>query len=264
MTQPVPSAPKIRVLYLDDYVHDRELIRDALEREHGGFEVTLAASGPEFVAKLDEGSFDVVLTDLHVVGFDAIQILDLVRAKRPSLPVVVVTGSGSEERAVEALKRGADDYILKSAKHLARLPQAILACVERRRLQEERDLAFEDGNRFFDQSPELLLIADLSFGIRRVNTAFTEATGYTAEDLHSVPWLERVHPDEIELARAAAQALATEGEVAIECRYLCKDRTYRWFKWHVRADRPRGLVYAGLRDVTERREQEAVRARLAA
>jgi putative two-component system response regulator len=133
----------IRVLYVDDYPLDRQLVRDALEREHGGFVVTEAASRVEFEAAIARGEFDLVLSDFNILGYQGLQVLETVRARAAGVPVVIVTGTGSEEVAVEAMRLGAADYIIKSPKHIQRLPIAIHAVLERRALEEERTRSAE-------------------------------------------------------------------------------------------------------------------------
>jgi signal transduction histidine kinase/DNA-binding response OmpR family regulator len=131
----------VRILYVDDYPLDRELVRDALEKENGGFQVTEAASRSEFEARLAEGNYDLVLTDFNILGFEGLQVISVVQAKNPRIPVVIVTGTGSEEVAVEAMKRGAADYVIKTPHHIQRLPRTIRAAIERKRLQDEREQA---------------------------------------------------------------------------------------------------------------------------
>ena len=129
----------IRILYIDDNVHDRELVRDALEREHDRFQVTAVRSRAEFEVQLTAGNFDLVLSDFNILGFTGLQVLDAVRARHARLPVVIVTGTGSEEIGVEAMKRGAADYVIKTPRHIQRLPQSILTVLEKLQLQEERE-----------------------------------------------------------------------------------------------------------------------------
>jgi CheY-like chemotaxis protein len=71
----------IRVLYVDDYPLDRELVRDALEREHEGFQVTEAASRQEFEARLAEGDYDLVLSDFNILGFEGLQVIDAIQTR---------------------------------------------------------------------------------------------------------------------------------------------------------------------------------------
>jgi len=133
----------IRILYVDDSMLDRELVRDVLEREHSGFQIVEAKDKREFMTRLAEGNYDLVLSDLHILGFQGLQVLDTVKAQYPSLPVIIVTGTGTEEMAVEAMKRGAVDYVIKTPHHIRRLPMTIMAALAKQRLEEERRQAFE-------------------------------------------------------------------------------------------------------------------------
>ena len=99
----------IRVLHIDDSVADRELVRDALEEEVGGFAVAQAGSRAELEAQLAQGEYDVIVSDFNILGFDGLDVIDMVRERSPELPVILVTGTGSETIAVAALKRGAAD-----------------------------------------------------------------------------------------------------------------------------------------------------------
>lgn len=129
----------LRVLYVDDSAFDRELVRDCLEREDGRFSLTLASSREDFERELGSGNFDLVLSDFNILGYEGLDVIERVKEARPGLPVVIVTGTGSEEIAVEALKRGASDYVIKSPKHILRLPETIASAFERRRLSEDKD-----------------------------------------------------------------------------------------------------------------------------
>lgn len=133
----------IHILYVDDYPLDRELVRDALEREnsHGEFRVTEAASRQEFEAHLAQEGFqyDIVLSDFNILGFEGLQVLKAVQTKAPKVPVIIVTGTGSEEVAVTAMKQGAADYVIKSPKHIRRLPATIYAVLENARLKDQQE-----------------------------------------------------------------------------------------------------------------------------
>ncbi|MBU1056145.1 MAG: PAS domain S-box protein [Proteobacteria bacterium] len=129
---------KIRILYIDDYELDRELVKDVLEKEHGGFEVTEASDKHEFEALLKNREFDLVLSDFNIAGFEGLEVLETVQAHDSGIPVIIVTGTGSEEIAVKALKQGASDYVIKRPKHIRKLPQTIFAAIEKQTLEEQR------------------------------------------------------------------------------------------------------------------------------
>ena len=128
----------IRILHIDDSAADRELVCDVLEREHEGFKVVQTTSRQELEEQLAEGEFEVILSDFNILGFDGLDVIDLVREKHPDLPVIIVTGTGSETIAVEAMKKGAADYVIKTRKQIGRLPHTIKATLEKVRLRAER------------------------------------------------------------------------------------------------------------------------------
>jgi PAS domain S-box-containing protein len=132
---------KIRILHIDDNVHDRILVRDALEKEHEEYEVVEADNRAKFEKNLSEGTFDLVLSDFNILGFDGLQVLQIVKERKPDLPVIIVTGTGSEEIAIQAMKMGASDYVIKSASHLRGIAHTIQMVLENKKTQDERKLA---------------------------------------------------------------------------------------------------------------------------
>ena len=201
----------VRILYVDDYPFDRELVRDALEKEHDGFQVTEAASRSEFESRLAEGNYDLVLTDFNILGFEGLQVISVVQAKNPRVPVVIVTGTGSEEVAVEAMRRGAADYVIKTPNHIQRLPRTIRAAIEKKRLQEER----EHAERALRESEEKYysLYASMNEGVALHEILYDEsgsATDYRILDFNpafaSIFGLER----EQTLGRKASEMLPAE------------------------------------------------------
>jgi len=71
----------IRILYIDDNSLDRELVRDALEKESSGFSITTADSQIQFEQRLSEGQFDLILSDFNILGFEGLKVLDTVQAR---------------------------------------------------------------------------------------------------------------------------------------------------------------------------------------
>ena len=128
----------IRVLLIDDNLTDRELIKDALLQESSGFRITEAKTKEEFFNALKAGLYDVVLSDFNILGFEGIETIEAVKSIDPDLPVIIVTGTGSEEIAVQCLKIGAADYILKTRHDIIRLPHTINSVLEKAKLEEKR------------------------------------------------------------------------------------------------------------------------------
>jgi len=255
----------IRVLYVDDYPLDRELVRDALEREQNDFSLTLATSRADFETRLAEGSYDLVLSDFNILGFEGLQVLEAVHAVDPRLPVVIVTGTGSEEVAVEAMKRGAADYIIKTPSHIQRLPYTIRSVLEMKRLEASRDRAEQERDRLFNYSLDLFGIAAFDGRIIQVNPAWEKILGWTSDDLAAKPWRAFVHPDDVAASsRVAERLLAGETVLGFESRYGCKDGSFKWISWNVYPLAKEKLIFIVARDITDRKQAEEERERLQA
>ncbi len=173
----------IRILYIDDNPLDRELVRDALEKESSGFELVTTASRADFETALTEGGFDLILSDFNILGFDGLQVLEAVHAKDPNLPIVIVTGTGSEEIAIQAMKRGVAEYVIKTPTHIQRLPQTIRAVLEKRRMEEVQREIEQQYRTLFETTPIGTGVADMQGNLLAFNDAILLPGGYTREDI---------------------------------------------------------------------------------
>jgi diguanylate cyclase (GGDEF)-like protein len=133
----------LRVLNLEDNQGDSELIRVKLAREGIVCDLVRIETSDDFVAAVERGRFDLILADYSLPSFDGLAALKIARAQSPEVPFIFVSGAIGEEFAIETLKSGATDYVLKD--RLSRLPGAIkraLLEVEERakRRQAEHEL----------------------------------------------------------------------------------------------------------------------------
>ena len=126
--------PPLHILHLEDDLNDVALVRSTLNAEGIPCATTRVQDRDEFVAALEQGGIDLVIADLTVPSFDGFSAIATVRAKWPDLPIIVVSGKVGEELAVDSLKSGATDYVLKE--HLPRLAGAV-----RRAMQEVEERA---------------------------------------------------------------------------------------------------------------------------
>ncbi|MFC0677336.1 ATP-binding protein [Lysobacter korlensis] len=121
----------LRLLLLDDNPDDRLLALRELRRQFDYVEVTEVADREGFESALEHPSFDVVITDYQMQWTTGMEVLQRVKTRWPRMPVVMFTATGTQEIAVEAMKAGLDDYVLKSPRHYLRLSVAVRACLDR-------------------------------------------------------------------------------------------------------------------------------------
>ena len=126
------AAKPLRLLIVDDDSTDIELCLRNLKRSDLDFEAVTVTTRADFVRKLREQEVDVVLSDYRMKGWTGVDAMSIVEEIRPHTPLILLSGTLGEEHAVECIKSGVTDYVLKD--QMARLPVAI------RRAQEERDL----------------------------------------------------------------------------------------------------------------------------
>ncbi len=137
-------TPALRILLLEDDPRDAEFVQDLLEANFPNCELTKVQTRAEFAAALEEDGLDLILADYKLPSFDGISALRLAQEIRPDLPFIFVSGTLGEEIAIEALKFGATDYVLKTgmARLVPSVERALREAQERKRLRLlEADLA---------------------------------------------------------------------------------------------------------------------------
>ena len=212
----------LRILYIDDYPLDRALVRDALVAAWEDVELVEAASRDDFNELLPVGNFDLVLSDFNILGFTGLHVLEAVQKRLPGTPVIIVTGTGSEEIAAEAIKRGAADYVIKSPQHIRRLPHTIETALAQKNLREERvraEMALRESQRMLST-----LMGNLPGMVYRClnNTKWTmlfvsegclDLTGYRPQALVGdlqISYSDLIHPDDRQRVWEHVQAAAVE------------------------------------------------------
>ncbi|MFQ3547203.1 MAG: sigma-54 dependent transcriptional regulator [Termitinemataceae bacterium] len=154
---------KFRLLVVDDEKNIREGLAAALEMD--GYEVIVAADGDEAYKRFQKGDIDLVITDLRMPGLSGEELLRRINTESPGVPVIVLTGHGTVETAVEAMRNGAYDFLTKPL-NLDRLSLLVKRALQNRelvlqhrRLEEEleRNKTFE---MFIGNSPAMRKIFD--------------------------------------------------------------------------------------------------------
>lgn len=255
-----------RVLIVEDRPEDRELIEHELRGAKVAFESRTAVTREEFLTALRQFKPDIVLSDFTLPEFDALEAIEILRRYDNGVPLILVTGAQSEEIAVECMKRGAADYIMKST--LKRLPSAVLNAL-RSRATEQQVAATEESLReqerqyrtIAEHTRDLIYILDAQGQFTYASPSFRQSLGHEPSALVGKKAFAFIHPEDKNVARDAFRSAPGNGNGhAVPFRYKTFDGQWRTFEsvvsWAVdeKGDKIQAVVVA--RDIEERRQLE--------
>ena len=249
----------VRILLLEDNDADAELVEVELRRAELDFTARRVVTRPDFERALREFLPDIIVSDHQLPQFSGVAALELARARAPHAPFILLTGSLDEETAVEYMKAGAADYILKG--RLTRLGPAVRGALERERMKRQLREREEYFKSLIEQAMDIIAVLDADGAVRYASPSVLPLLGYGAEELVGQHIFDLVHPDDIGPAlRVFAEGVATgQGDRLLGLQVRHKDGTYRSLEAIGRylLDDPvvRGVVI-NARDVTERRSLE--------
>src|SRR5260221_10446095 len=173
---------KLRFLHLEDNPSDAELIQLRLTREWPECQASSVTNEADFREALGKGGFDLILADYSLPSFTGLQALSLARQVCPEIPFIFLSGMIGEEVAVEALKTGAADYVLKD--RLSRLVPVIRRALRetedraKRKLAEEKLRSSEEQDRdLFENATDLIQSNGPDGRFLYVNRAWRQTIG---------------------------------------------------------------------------------------
>ena len=263
----------LRILLLEDNTHDAELIQELLEANYSLCEITRVQTRAEFVAGLENTGINLILADYKLPSFDGLSALKLALAARADLPFIFVSGSLGEEVAIEAVKIGATDYVVKS--RLSRLVPSVQRAMRETQQRAERkkaEEAFHQSEMYLAEAQRLSHTG--SFGWDPASGAI-----YWSDETYRIfecepttkPTIrllfDRTHPDDRTQLRQILDRVSIErSEFIAEHRLLMTDGSVKYVRAVGRpstGEDPGSFVFIGaVMDVTERKHAEQERERL--
>ena len=169
---------KLRVLIVDDNSHDRALALRELKKLFPDLQYQEVINETSFAKALEQDNFNLVITDYQLGWTTGLEILYRTKKQKPDCPVVMFTGTGSEEVAVEAMKAGLDDYVIKSPKHYVRLAAAVRSTWQKYEQQKALQEFKQSYYRFFERVPLGLYRLDADGVIVEANSTLAKMLGY--------------------------------------------------------------------------------------
>ncbi len=263
------SVTPLRVLLVEDSDSDEALIHLHLSR--GGFDpqVTRVETGDDFKRALEQGTFDIIIADYNLPSFSGFEALAIFHRTHRDIPFLLVSGTVGEDVAVEAMRNGAQDYLLKD--HLTRLAPAVLRELREARQRAERraaEAALRDSELRYrtlvENSNDLVCEIDTHGIIHYVSPNHLSIIGFSQAELIGTSIFDRIHPEDQEAVR---DILTSRGAAPVIYRHCHKDEHWRWFessgRGFITADgREHGVVIT--RDITTTIKAEEVRKNLEA
>ena len=205
-----PSKSKtLKILYVEDRVPDMELALKELQRAGIGPEVKRVEREEDFIRELESSACDLILSDYRLPGWNGMDALKAVTTRNLNIPFILVSGTVGEDAAVECIKSGAWDYVLKD--NLQRLPLAVKRALRDRqeaalRMQAEEKLRESEMQYrlLFEANPNPMWVYDIdTTQFLQVNQATVEQYGFTREEFLSMT-IKDIRPQE-ELQRFLAE-----------------------------------------------------------
>lgn len=247
----------LKILIIDDEPNDCLLLSSNLRSKFEGLQVVVASTEKELESACRSGRFDMVITDYDLPWTTGLHVLEVIRRAWGDCPVIMYTGAGSERIAVEAMKAGFKDYLVKSTANLSELLDSISLHIEHlahRRALHESQRRYED---LFEGVPIGLFRCLPDGQFTSTNKAFVSMLGYRdSEEFKSVA-LELLYPNPGDRQRWQAQAEEHE-HASFEFPLRRRNGRLIWGRIRAKAIRDEGgnvVAFEGsFTDITEQHE----------
>ena len=255
---------------MEDVAYDLELMQRELQKAGIEYELQRVETREQFLGALKEFRPDIILADYSLPSFSALEALKLLRQRESTVPVILVTGSHSEEAAVECMKEGAEDYILKAS--LTRLPSALQNALRKReaeRNKEAAETALKQNEAQYrlitENTRDLICLLDAQNKFLYASPSYELVLGYKPDELIGTDYFQLIHPDDAARARTALeQARRQKRQRTAELRHQHRDGS--WVLFESAASQPAEMegqprrVVMVSRDISDRKraEQEIV------
>jgi PAS domain S-box-containing protein len=271
--EPSLSGAPLRILVIEDDELDRRAVRRCLQQCGISVTVEYASSAEETLQRIASVRYNCILLDYYIPGVRGLALFQKIREVAANMPVVIFTGRGDEDIAVELMKAGAADYLPKASLTAERLASSLRHIIElsgaaeaRRRAEDELRAQEARFRTLVNAIPQLAWMADRTGAAYWFNDRWYDYTGTSFEEAQGWGWQKAHHPDHLQRVVESMRRSFEAGEDWEETYPLRgKDGTYRWFLSRalpIRSEDGSITNWLGTNtDITEQKNAEAERER---
>ncbi|MBC8733411.1 PAS domain S-box protein [Paraburkholderia sp. UCT2] len=257
----------LRIVLLEDNANDAELIQELLQADHLCCEIVRVQSRADFEAALKTVGIDLILADYKLPAFDGLSALEVTLRERPEVPFILVSGTLGEELAVEALKSGATDFVLKT--RLSRLVPAVRRALREASERAERknaEQALHRSEMYLAEAQRLSHTGSFGWYLSSGEIYWSDETyrifGLDAAVKPTVQAIiDRTHPDDrVRLQQIIDRAASERKAFTVEHRLLMADASIKYVRAVAHGvsgcDPDRFRFVGAVMDITERKRTE--------
>lgn len=226
----------VNFLIIEDNDSDYELLERAIIKHDIDATFIRVQSANEMKIAIENNQFDVVVSDYILPRFTGLEALRIFKSYQLDIPFITLTGTGAEDIAVEMMKEGADDYVIKS--HYERLYHSVINLLNKYETQRQKlklDKAIKESEKAYrllaEHSSDLISRHSLNGEFIYASPAIFTITGYSAEEVRSKFLRDFLHPDDVSKVRQHVNSIILHNNSNIfEYRFKRKDGEYIWIE----------------------------------
>ncbi|MFH1227621.1 MAG: response regulator [Planctomycetota bacterium] len=252
---------QIKILLLEDSKTDAELEERELRNGDLDFISRRVESKEDFLEALNDFRPDLILSDNALPSFNGLAALAITQEKYPDVPFIFVSGTIGEDRAVESLKHGATDYVLKT--NLNKLVPAVHRALNEAKERVERkkaEVALKMHSLLLDNSTDSIFLHDDQGRFIYVNKSAYETRGYTRDELMKMTLIDLDTPEYAKLIKPRIEEITEKGSLMFEAAQRRKNGSVMPVEVHASLIKLEGkkLFLAVIRDITVRKQGEEI------
>ncbi|GBD92571.1 sporulation kinase E [bacterium BMS3Abin05] len=245
-----------KILIVEDYPDQIELIQRAFQKQKSlDFEVEFAFTGEDCIRKYSSETFDALILDYKLPDYSGLEIFQKLKQIGISVPVIIVTGQGDERVAVQAMKEGASDYIVKDLGYMNSLPKTVKNTINTYRLKEKLREKEEFLEKLVNNVDDIIFSIDMNYRFTYINQTIREL-GYDPAELIGNSFLMLL--PEFTDTQKVSECLQNPVEKNYELQFKAKNGKiqYMLISFSHLKDKKEKLILGIAKNITEKKKLE--------